>query len=655
MHIRLLSSLLLLMTASAAIAAEHDLAVVVNVEYQNRAQLQSIAARFEHPLVDRAARWVRLETTVEDAARLRRDGFAVTVDEAATAELRSIQSKLLTAAARMPDGAGTTSIPGFACYRTVEETYQTIADLVALRPDIAGVADIGPSWQKTQNPASGYEMKVLKLTNSATDAALPDKPTMVVFGSIHAREYAPAELVTRFAEWLVTGHGSDDEATWLLDNFSFHLILQGNPDGRKKAETGLLWRKNTNGSNGSCSANRIGTDLNRNFPFHWNTAPGGSSGNPCDETYRGPEPTSEPETQNLFRLVAGLPGSDGTYSGGLFPDRRGDAVNSLAPDDYQGIFFDIHSAAELVIWSWGDTSNDAPNGAALQALGRRLAYVNHYYPMQADELYVTDGTTDDTMYGLLGVPSYTIELGGTFFENCASFNGTTAPDNLAALRYAARNLYAPYRLPSGPDTTEIGVSSTSVPAGTPVTLTATVDDAVFSQANGTEPVQAIASATAYLDAPPWASGAAAIPLAASDGNFNSNREIVGSSIPTAALAAGVHTIYVQGTDASGKPGTPNAVRFTVTGSNVPPAANFRSVVSAMTASFTDLSSDSDGSIASYSWDFGDGTTSTSANPSKTYPGKGLYKVTLTVTDDDGGTASKMRRVKIGERLLGNQR
>jgi carboxypeptidase T len=146
-----------------------------------------------------------------------------------------------------------------------------------------------------------------------------------------------------------------------------------------------------------------------------------------------------------------------------------------------------------------------------------------------------------------------------------------------------------------------------------------------------------------------------MPLVANDGNFNSNREIVGASIPTSGLAAGVHTLYVQGTDASGKPGTPNAVRFTVTGSNAPPAANFRSVVSAMTATFTDLSSDSDGSIATYSWDFGDGTTSTAANPSKTYAGKGLYNVVLTVTDNSGGTASKMRRVKIGGRLLGNSR
>lgn len=95
--------------------------------------------------------------------------------------------------------------------------------------------------------------------------------------------------------------------------------------------------------------------------------------------------------------------------------------------------------------------------------------------------------------------------------------------------------------------------------------------------------------------------------------------------------------FIDGLDGSG-------------GNNEAPVANFTSSTSGMTVTFTDLSSDSDGSIASYNWDFGDGTTSTAANPSKTYAGKGLYNVVLTVTDDDGGTASKMRRVKVGQRL-----
>lgn len=51
------------------------------------------------------------------------------------------------------------------------------------------------------------------------------------------------------------------------------------------------------------------------------------------------------------------------------------------------------------------------------------------------------------------------------------------------------------------------------------------------------------------------------------------------------------------------------------------------------------SSDSDGSIVSYRWDFGDGTSSTSASPAKTYNTAGNYTARLTVTDDRGATHS----------------
>ena len=120
------------------------------------------------------------------------------------------------------------------------------------RPSIATVRDIGPSWtwQKTGG-AQGYRMRVLRLNNAATDATVPNKPNMVVLAAIHAREYTTAELTTRFAEWLVKGYGTDPEATWMLDNFRFHFLLQANPDGRKKAESGISWRKNTDTDNGT--------------------------------------------------------------------------------------------------------------------------------------------------------------------------------------------------------------------------------------------------------------------------------------------------------------------------------------------------------------------------------------------------------------------
>jgi PKD repeat protein len=80
--------------------------------------------------------------------------------------------------------------------------------------------------------------------------------------------------------------------------------------------------------------------------------------------------------------------------------------------------------------------------------------------------------------------------------------------------------------------------------------------------------------------------------------------------------------------------------------NVPPVANFSDSISGLTVNFTDSSTDSDGSIASRSWNFGDGSTSTATNPSHTYSAAGAYTVSLQVTDNSGATNTKTQSVTV---------
>jgi hypothetical protein len=94
-------------------------------------------------------------------------------------------------------------------------------------------------------------------------------------------------------------------------------------------------------------------------------------------------------------------------------------------------------------------------------------------------------------------------LAPSSFQDCKIFVDGIYPINLPALLFAAKASRAPYSLPAGPEPLDLKVSARVIASGNPVTVTARLDDARFSGANGFEPRSAIAEARLTIDDVPW--------------------------------------------------------------------------------------------------------------------------------------------------------
>lgn len=463
------------------------------------------------------------------------------------------------------------TIPGFSCYRTVEKTESDLATLAANYPTLVEVIDIGDSYDKvTVGDADGYDMLAYKATNQATSFATP-KPIYMILAAVHAREYTTAETATRFLEQIVEGYGSDPDATWLLDNFELHVIPQGNPDGRKIAESAdISQRKNTNRN--YCANGVFGVDLNRNVSYQWNV--GGSSGSTCSTLYRGPSPASEVETMAFE-----------AYASSVLPDQRADSLVAVAPETTTGMFITLHSAIPAILpaWAWTDYETN-PNFAGHNAIGRKMAYFNDYrvYGTNAG-IGSASGTHDDFVYGTFGIPAFTYEMGNTFYQQCATFESTIYPDNFDALLYGFKAAYQPYTQAFGPDieslnaTSDFGdaISDTlTVTQGQPFTLTVTANDNLYHQdsfytnnvygVDASIDVQAISAITVSVGLPSWQTPTTTIAMNAFDGAFDAASEIATATIDTTGWSLGKHLLLIEATDSDGVSGVPEALFVTVT-------------------------------------------------------------------------------------------
>mgnify|MGYP006275735445 CR=1 FL=1 len=407
-------------------------------------------------------------------------------------------------AGSLPPGVIQRGAPAY--FRTYDQLKQAVLDLQQRFPDLVQVHDIGDSWEKSQGKAD-RDILAITLTNKH---AAGSKPVVTHIAGVHAREIANPELLMTWATQLLEGYGRDPEATALLNTREIDLIPMVNPDGHAVVERAyasqpggdLMKRKNTSGPGGR------GTDLNRNFEFHWGGA--GASTNPGNDTYRGASAASEPEVQAVQAWVK---------------QRKGT------------MFTDWHSYSKLNMYPWGDTKDKAPDFEGFKNVAEKMSTFNHYSPIQSVSLYPTTGTSDDTAYGAYGVPAWAVETGESFHQSDQEF-AKTLSENLPILWYGAKIADKPFDRVKGPDTLEVLFDA----AGG--TVSARVSDATSGK-------QAVAGAELVFD--PTALPGTGVQLTAADGTFDGSTEQVSGALrmPQGSTPEDGMLAYVRGRDAAG--------------------------------------------------------------------------------------------------------
>jgi len=419
--------------------------------------------------------------------------------------------------------------PIFYCYRTVEETFAAAQSLAQTYPDLAEWIDIGDSWEKINSGGSlGYDLFVLKLTNESNDFI--EKPKALFVSGLHAGDFAPVELNLRLAEHLLANYGVDADVTWLLDTQEVHLILIANPDGRKIAEPGTAWVKNTNNNYCSSNPSYFGANLNRNFSFQWQEFLF-----ECDNYYAGPFAQSEPETTAIT-----------AYINSQFPDMRGPGENDPVNVETSGLFINLRYFGSHVLWPYAYSYAPAPNAAELTTLGNKLAYFNEYTPDQASFTTAISGTALDFAYGELGIAAVEILMDPSGMQYCSAFENTIYPNNLSTLLYALKTAHRPYSIPSGPDVLNLNLVRGSETFGETYTLTAEINGTLYRDSS--ELTLPIRAAEYSIGLPPWHPQAITHPLQAVDGSFDTNVENATAIVSANGPKPGHFILYVRAQD-----------------------------------------------------------------------------------------------------------
>ena len=236
---------------------------------------------------------LELVVTAAEFRALERSGFSVVpIEQSHPFELglRSKETAAGSSAAMAPGGTAA-AVP--SNYRNLEGLIDDMEAIAAAYPAIAKFVDITATYgtpQTFERPAHVRAEDLRQRRPRRGRAGDADRRHPPRAGDQHARHRA------RGRRKLTGGYGGDDpRITDAVNSHEIWIAPVWNPDGYNYVfTTNNMWRKNRRVLTGG-----VGVDQNRNYAQAWSTSCAGST-SPASDTYKGPSPASEPETQTMM-------------------------------------------------------------------------------------------------------------------------------------------------------------------------------------------------------------------------------------------------------------------------------------------------------------------------------------------------------------------
>jgi len=269
-------------------------------------------------------------------------------------------------------------------------------DLITAKENISNFLTEGTPDNSTTPSIGGNGIKWVKISDNP-ESTSEGEPQILYTAIHHAREPLSLSQLVFYMWYLLENYDSDPEVQSIVNNTELYFVPVINPDGylyneKTNPNGGGFWRKNRK--------NTYGTDLNRNYEYYINGDPNngmwggeGASSNTGSETYHGPAPFSEVETQ---------------------------AIKWFVENHNFVMAFNNHTSGDLLLYPYGYTENaPTPENDLFVGISEELVSRNGFSNILSSELYPASGDSDDFMYGTIGthdkIYAMTPEIGPEFW------------------------------------------------------------------------------------------------------------------------------------------------------------------------------------------------------------------------------------------------